>query len=128
MNQELENLVSLQNIDSKILDIESLAGDLPQKVARKEEAIKDMSSDLDTSKQRIDEIEKENRKLKSNIEDGQTSLDKHKDQLFLVKSNKEYDALNSEIDHLKKTIAESEEKYILSWFLIASVLVIDEGS
>ena len=113
MNQELENLISLQSIDSKILDIESLAGDLPQKVEKKEQAIKDMSDRLDAGSQRVDEIDKENRKLKSEIEDGEASLAKYKDQLFLVKSNKEYDALNNEIDHLKKTISESEEKYIL---------------
>ena len=113
MNQELENLISLQSIDSKILDIESLAGDLPQKVEKKEQAIKEMSDRLDAGSQRVDEIDKENRKLKSEIEDGEASLAKYKDQLFLVKSNKEYDALNNEIDHLKKTISESEEKYIL---------------
>ena len=113
MNQELENLISLQSIDSKILDIESLAGDLPQKVEKKEQAIKEMSDNLDAGSQRLEGIEKENRKLKSEIEDGETSLAKYKDQLFLVKSNKEYDALNNEIDHLKKTISESEEKYIL---------------
>ena len=61
----------------------------------------------------LDELEKENRKLKSEIEDGEVNLAKYKEQLFLVNSNKEYDALNNEIDHLKKIISESEEKYIL---------------
>ena len=113
MNQELENLISLQTIDSQILDIESLAGDLPQKVAKKENSIKKLNDDLDSSSQRLDELEKENRKLKSEIEDGEVNLAKYKEQLFLVNSNKEYDALNNEIDHLKKIISESEEKYIL---------------
>ena len=113
MNQELENLISLQTIDSQILDIESLAGDLPQKVAKKENSIKKLNDDLDSSSQRLDELEKENRKLKSEIEDGEVNLTKYKEQLFLVNSNKEYDALNNEIDHLKKVISESEEKYIL---------------
>ena len=113
MNQELENLISLQTIDSQILDIESLAGDLPQKVAKKENSIKKLTDGLDSSSQRLDELEKENRKLKSEIEDGEVNLAKYKEQLFLVNSNKEYDALNNEIDHLKKIISESEEKYIL---------------
>ena len=42
------------------------------------------------------------------IEDSTVKLDKLKDQLYLVKSNKEYDALNFEIDHLKETISKSE--------------------
>ena len=50
MNQELENLISLQTIDSQIFDIESLAGDLPQKVAKKEEIAKVANSvDEDTN-------------------------------------------------------------------------------
>ena len=112
MNQELENLISLQHIDSKILDIESLAGDLPQKVEKKEESLRNISDELVISNNRIEELEKENRKLQSEIEDSESSLSKYKEQLFLVKSNKEYDALNNEIDHIKKTISEFEERYI----------------
>ena len=33
---------------------------------------------------------------------------KYKKQIFLVKSNKEYDAISQEIDHMKTTISESE--------------------
>jgi len=113
MNQELENLILLQNIDSKISNIESLAGDLPQKVAKKEVSIQQITEELDTSNQRLEELEKENRKLESEIEDSESNLAKYKEQLFLVKSNKEYDALNNEIDHIKNIVSESEEKYIL---------------
>ena len=113
MNQELENLISLQNIDSRISNIESSAGDLPQKVAKKEDSIQHIKDELDTSHQRLEELEKENRKLKSEIEDSESNLTKYKEQLFLVKSNKEYDALNNEIDHIKNIVSEYEEKYIL---------------
>ena len=112
MNQELEKLISLQGIDSKISDIKSLAGDLPQRVKEKEEALVNMKAELVDIEQRLDEIEKKNRKIKAETEDGQVNLNKYKDQLFLVKSNKEYDALNQEIDHLKNILSESEEKYI----------------
>ena len=37
---------------------------------------------------------------------------KHKDQLYLVKSNKEYDSLNYEIDHIKTNISESETQLL----------------
>ena len=113
MNQELENLISLQNIDSRISNIESSAGDLPQKVAKKEDSIQHIKDELDTSHKRLEELEKENRKLKSEIEDSESNLAKYKEQLFLVKSNKEYDALNNEIDHIKNIVSEYEEKYIL---------------
>ena len=113
MNQELENLIILQVIDSKILDIRSLAGDLPQRVKKNEEVIERLNNELYDANEKLEVLEKNNRKLKSETEDGQLNLNKYKDQLFLVKSNKEYDALNNEIDHLKKILSESEETYIL---------------
>ena len=52
-------------------------------------------------KERIEELEKENRKLSAQKEDGQTQLKKYKDQLFLVKSNKEYVFSHSKIRSIK---------------------------
>jgi len=112
MNQELENLIQLQSIDTKILDIQALAGDLPDRVKRNEDEIEKINSELSGINEKLETIEKDNRKLKSETEDGQVNLNKFKDQLFLVKSNKEYDALNNEIDHLKQLLSESEGKYI----------------
>ena len=36
-----------------------------------------------------------------------------KDQLYLVKTNREYDALNNEMDHLKTLLSESEENLLM---------------
>ena len=112
MNQELENLIALQRIDSKILDIEELAGDLPDRVKKSEDSLSSLDIELQDINQKLDDIDVANRKLKTDTEDGQLNLNKYKDQLFLVKSNKEYDALNKEIDHLKTLLSESEERYI----------------
>jgi len=112
MNQELEKLISLQEVDNQIYEIESLAGDLPNKVKNKESQISNLQSELDLVTTRLDQLEKDNRTLGSNLEDGQVKLNKYKDQLFLVKSNKEYDALNSEIDHIKTLISDSEERIL----------------
>ena len=36
MDQELKKLISLQSVDDKIQEIESLSGDLPNRVEKKE--------------------------------------------------------------------------------------------
>tara|TARA_B100001540_G_C15638187_1_gene565370 strand:- start:149 stop:865 length:717 start_codon:yes stop_codon:yes gene_type:complete len=112
MDLQLEQLVSLQDIDSKIIELNSLAGDLPQKVKLKEKQIDDLKLRINDNKIKIDDLEKEIRKLNSENEDSQSKLNKYKEQLFLVKSNKEYDALNDEIDYIKKSLSESENKFI----------------
>ena len=101
MDQELKKLILLQEVDNQIYDIKSLAGDLPNRVEKKESSLSDVQSQLEMINEKLDQLEKENRKIAAQIEDSRTQLDKYKEQLFLVKTNKEYDALNHEIDHLK---------------------------
>ena len=112
MDLQLKNLILLQDVDSKIIKINSIVGDLPERVELKEKLINDLNLEVQNKNKSIEELEKEARK--SNVENGdaQIKLDKHKEQLFLMKSNKEYDALNHEIDYLKKTLTDSESQFI----------------
>ena len=109
MDQELKKLISLQHVDNEIQEIVSLSGDLPNRVNKKEAQLNDIKSKLESTNHKIAELEKDSRKISSEIEDSQAKLEKYKDQLFLVKTNKEYDALNSEIDHLKSVLSNSED-------------------
>ncbi|MAV58657.1 MAG: hypothetical protein CMG07_01735, partial [Candidatus Marinimicrobia bacterium] len=52
------------------------------------------------------------RELSTKIDDSNEKLKKYKDQLYLVSSNKEYDALMLEIDHIK-TFLDGVENNIL---------------
>ena len=104
MDQELKKLISLQHVDNEIQEIVSLSGDLPNRVNKKEAQLNDVKSKLESTNHKTAELEKDSRKISSEIEDSQAKLEKYKDQLFLVKTNKEYDALNSEIDHLKSCL------------------------
>ena len=108
MNQTLEQLIKLQEIDQRLLEIKDFMGDLPLMVAAQETEVATMESDNEGKQIRIIEIEKTMRQYEHEIEDMNTQLVKYKDQLYLVKSNKEYDSLNHEIDHIKGKISISE--------------------
>ena len=66
-----------------------------------------ISGDLH-QKARIKVLELELNKFDSLMTDYNEKIDKHKDQLYLVTSNKQYDALQHEIDHLKGELDEIE--------------------
>ena len=108
MNQTLEQLIKLQEIDHRLLEIKEHMGDLPSTVESQELEIATIQSENEKKLGRITDIDKGIRSHQSEIEDFSNKLGKYKEQLFLVKSNKEYDAISSEIDHMKKTILESE--------------------
>tara|TARA_Y100001968_G_C19426566_1_gene754687 strand:+ start:1151 stop:1867 length:717 start_codon:yes stop_codon:yes gene_type:complete len=108
MNQTLEQLIKLQEIDQRLLEIKEHMGDLPSKVESQELEVSSLNEENNQNNERLSEIEKNIRHHVGEIENFTSKLEKYKEQLFLVKSNKEYDAINQEIDHMKSTIANSE--------------------
>lgn len=108
MNNNLKQLIELQRIDSRLLSIAELRGDLPVKVEELTDELSQIKKDFDKNEERVVNIATDIKKESNTIEDSTGKLEKLKNQLYLVKSNKEYDALNFEIDHLKESISKSE--------------------
>ena len=106
----IQQVVELQNIDSKLQDISELLGDLPIKVEELKDKEDSLIKSVENAKNRIKELDLELNKFDKQMIDFNTKIDKHKDQLFLVTSNKQYDALQHEIDHLKSNLDEIETK------------------
>jgi len=113
MNEILKQLIELQGVDSRILEIEEMKGDLPEKVQLISEKSESITKENADSNNRLEEIEKELRSLNGDTGDNTNKLKKYKEQLYLVTSNKEYDALLHEIDTIKMTISDSETKILL---------------
>ena len=107
MNQTLEQLIKLQEIDQRLLEIKEYMGDLPLTVETQENELSSLKLDNEEKESRLQEIGKDIRHHESEISDFNSKLEKYKEQLFLVKSNKEYDAISLEIDHMKSTISNS---------------------
>lgn len=108
MFKDLERLVEVQKIDIKLLEINNLKGDLPQVVENLQNLINNLTKELDGERKREKEILLEIKNLEAKIADDRIRLNRYQDQLYLVTSNKEYDALTSEIDTLKQEIDSAE--------------------
>ncbi len=112
MRKVLDKLIELQDIDGQLLKLEEAKGDLPQKVNELVSEIDDIAKNLDQKKQ--DKKEKESRKL---AVDGEISLlkeklKKYQNQLYQVKTNKEYDAMTLEIENCEKKIDKLEYEFL----------------
>ncbi len=109
MNQ-IKALVAIQDIDTQLMDIEELLGDLPKKVAELVEEEEALKTNLSTGKNRIKEISVELQKIETDATAHRDKISEHKDQLFLVSNNKQYDALMHEIDFLKEELDTMETR------------------
>ena len=112
MLKELEYLVKLQKIDIQLLEINQMKGDLPQVVDTLKKSIESLETELDRDRNREKEIAHESNNLRGEIEDNKEHLQRYQDQLYLVTSNKEYDALTSEIDTVRQSIDAAEYKIL----------------
>jgi predicted nucleic acid-binding Zn-ribbon protein len=101
-------IVELQNIDSQLMELEEILGDLPRKV---EESIAEEQrtlSNIEDNKSRVKEIQLELNKMELRVKEDNDKINNLKDQLFQVTTNRQYDAIMSQIDHLKEQLDNDE--------------------
>ncbi len=98
------SLVELQDVDTQLLEISELLGDLPVKVEELTKEEQQLQVDIEQRKSRMKEIDLEVSKKDLQVKSLTVKIDKLKDQLFLVKTNRQYDALSQEIDYLKEEL------------------------
>jgi predicted nucleic acid-binding Zn-ribbon protein len=112
MHNNLANLIKLQAVDSAILEIEEIIGDLPAAVKRLTAQISTLEEGIGLKESRLEEIVKEKRSNEAKVADTREQLKRYQDQLVVVSTNRAYDALMHEIDTSKAIIEESEFKIL----------------
>ena len=97
-------LIELQDVYTQLRDINELLGDLPKKVDKLRSQEEELLNDVEKGKGRLKEIELSLNKAEHKMADLKQKIDKLKDQLSLVTSNKQYDALTQEIEYIKEEL------------------------
>ncbi|MFQ6615870.1 MAG: zinc ribbon domain-containing protein [Fidelibacterota bacterium] len=107
---QLDQLIKLQEIDTALIELERLKGDLPGKIEELTRNMEQIDAALHGNESRLKDLELEIRHAQGTEVDQKVKLDRLQEQLYLVKTNREYDALMTEIDHLKNDMDEAELK------------------
>ncbi len=98
VEQKLKALYKLQVIDSKIDKLRSVRGELPMEVADLEDEIAGLNTRMDNIKAEIKSSEETISANKTKITDSKALIKKYEKQLDNVKNNREFDALNKEVE------------------------------
>jgi hypothetical protein len=110
MKKMLKYLVELQAIDTQLFEIEEKKGSLPEQVEKLESQAASVQSEVENTKTTLEENKKELIAVKGNLMDAAEKVKKYQDQLYLVTTNREYDALTNEIETVKSSVTEMEER------------------
>jgi predicted nucleic acid-binding Zn-ribbon protein len=112
MKKMLKYLVDLQAIDTQLFEIEEKKGSLPEQVEKLESQAASVQGEVENTKNTLEENQKELIVVKGSLMDAAEKVKKYQDQLYLVTTNREYDALTNEIETVKSSVAKMEARQL----------------
>jgi len=98
VEEKLRALFGLQTIDSKIDEIKILKGALPIEVSDLEDEITGLNTRISKLTDQVNDIEAKISKHNENIKTAETLSERYNKQLDEVKNNREFEALQKEIE------------------------------
>ena len=100
MKDILYSLLALQEIDKEIDALVRSKEEFPVEIGRLNEELDAARSRIDETEKHASELDSSRRLMEGELESIAADLKKHQDRLYEVKSNREYDALQTEIETL----------------------------
>ena len=113
MDGNLQTLISLQAIDTRIAALEADAARLPKEIAAIHADVDDAKKQVEQAKARLDAARKDQRAKEKDLEVVQAKRSKNEARLYEVKTNKEYSAVLIEIEEIKQEKARMEEEVLV---------------
>jgi len=120
MSPELKGLIQLQQLESTMAEARARIAAHPQRLADADTRLSDAEHVVEEATQRLKDAQEARRTLEKDAAVYQARLSKFKDQLASVKTNREYTAMQHEIETAQKDLGASEEK------VLERMLAIDE--
>ena len=124
MSEDLDRLIRLQQLDSTIEDARRRVAAHPQRLAEAAARLSDAQRRVDAARQRLKDNQEARRGREKEAAVFQGRVSKFKDQLSEVKTNREYQAIQHEIETAQRDLGAVEEK-ILEQMMDADVITAD---
>ena len=110
---ELQQLMQLQTIDYDLGELERSKEYLPDMMENLNREIEEVQTRLETAASTQEESRLRQSSLELEVATKQKELERYQQQMMSIKTNKEYDALVSQIDTLKQEIDTAETETLI---------------
>lgn len=108
VREAVKLLAELQEIDDELREIGYERGDLPEEVNKLAEKIREYERFIADRKSELEHAEREIKTRTDQLTEGKSKLDKFQQQLYIVKTTREYDAITAETNYAKRDITDAE--------------------
>ncbi len=112
MHPHLEKLLKLQVIDYDLGELERSKDYLPDMMDNLKKEITETGERLTLVKQNLEDSQVKQKSLELEVKTKEGELQKYQQQMMSIKTNKEYDALVSEIDSIKVVVSNGETELL----------------
>ena len=112
MLPDIQRLVELQAADLRLADLRGRLNALPQQLAAVEKRVTDARQQIAAAKDALTTSLKDRKKYEIDVDTWKEKARKYREQSFEVKTNEAYKALQHEIEHSEKQMAEAEDRLL----------------
>ncbi|MCD4830027.1 MAG: hypothetical protein K8R90_11415 [Candidatus Cloacimonetes bacterium] len=98
----MKKLIRMQRFDDRIGDLDAQKEKLPRELDSLKTNLIEAESKVEQTKSALEDNQKQQKLKELDIQGNKEKMAKYENQLLAIKTNKEYKALNSEINHLKE--------------------------
>lgn len=112
VNSDLQHLIQLQALDLAAERVRRRIADIPGAIAALEDRLAERRAALADVRSRIESSQAARREIEKELASVQVRLSKYKGQLMEVKTNKEYQAMQHEIQAAEKVVREYEDRLL----------------
>jgi uncharacterized protein len=113
LKEQIVLLIDLQKIDQEIKTLNIKKQTLPEKASELDQDFKARKEKAEEERQGLEGLNKLHKEKESELKQGQEKLRKAKERLLEVKTNKEYQAMLTEIDTVEKSNGRIEEEILV---------------
>ena len=113
MIDDMHRLVRLQEMMQVVEGLSEKIASVPAGVARLEKELLSVEAEVERDRAALQDVQKERRRLEMELMGIETKIQKYQAQLADVKTNKEYQAMQHEIDTCRQERARLDEKILL---------------
>ena len=112
MLPDLEHLIRLQQLENSAADVRDTINGIPDRLTTLDARLAERQEDLSGATIRLEEHRKSRASLEKDLAEAQSRINRFRDQLMAVKTNKEYQAMQTEIATAEGEIRELEDQLL----------------
>ncbi|RKY42749.1 MAG: hypothetical protein DRP85_01695 [Candidatus Makaraimicrobium thalassicum] len=112
ITEQINKLIQLQQIDTEIFDLRSKKETYPARTKEIDDSLEEKKEGIKNTEEELKRLQVSKNEKEADMQAKEGQIAKHQAELYQIKNNKEYQALQQEIDSIRADVSLLEEEII----------------